>query len=69
MIYIPLNYTMKLMLRYKKNDVSIDQSLIASHGHGDVYQLANKKKGGKVTTNPPIHVQESSWKPRMLFGE
>jgi hypothetical protein len=61
MIYIPLNYTMNLMLRYKKNGVSIDQSLIASHGHGDVYQLANKAKmGGKVTTNPPIHVQAKS---------
>jgi hypothetical protein len=46
------------MLKYKKNGVSIDQPLIASHGQGDVYQLANKaKKGGKVTTNPPIHVQ------------
>jgi hypothetical protein len=50
-----LNYTMNLMTRYKKNDVSIDQSLIASHGHGDVYQLANKAKKGGESNNQPIN--------------
>jgi hypothetical protein len=46
---------MNLMPRCKNNDVSIDQSLGASHGHGDVYQLANKAKKGGKSNNQPIN--------------